>query len=374
MRVRSSSIYIFPYLLLCGCAVAKSPDGPRKPAELPLRYRDFKVYTTSAPDTANPNHIVMTVQFHNEGKKTLSGHATLQPQTAAGLKGGEFPFKLAAAGEADWKVDLYPPDGLKYQVVNGAIYFGKVHGRDLFIAVQGPDPADFSRKGVQKINAKAEAVGTYAPLSSIDWWRSDPDVSQPPHGKRIVLAAAGQSKYRIVLTPMPRNADGSEMTVEAWKKLDKPRPGERELALAVGDLQYCLQKISGATLPVTNSNGHIGPAINLVLTTTRPPSGTNARTATVPWPYADSYDINTMSNGDVVITSGHLDGLRQGIYGLLTDHLDCHWFMPNKLGEEIPQPADRTAVIGEIHEQQNPSFFSANSRWDRARLPAHRGR
>ena len=51
--------------------------------------------------------------------------------------------------------------------------------------------------------------------------------------------------------------------------------------------------------------------------------------------HPDAYHLFTTTEGDVVIEASHVDGVRNGIYGLLTDHLDCHWFMPFVLGEAI---------------------------------------
>ncbi len=82
------------------------------------------------------------------------------------------------------------------------------------------------------------------------------------------------------------------------------------------------------------------------------------------WAHPDAYHLFTNAEGDVVIEAGHVDGLRNGIYGLLTDHLDCHWFMPGGVGEEIPTPEDKAAVIGQIDQRRAPSFFSAGgSTW-----------
>lgn len=380
------SHFTFFFLLtvaICGCSAAEPRDSRGKPAELPSSYRDFKVYTTSAPDPQNDSHIVMTVQFQNSGKKTLKGRAALEPQPVAGFKGGNFNFNLAGGGSAEWKLDVYPPEGFRNATLTGAIDFGKVRGRDLFVTLQGTDPADFKNDKLQKITAKAEAVASYAPSSSVEWWRSDPAVTQPPRGKKLTLAAAGQSKYRIVTAALPHNADGTDMTPDAWHKMEKPAPGERELALGVMDLQRCVQQMSGATLPVTSEAGAPSPAIRLVTSAVRPAGriGDTGGTAGK-WAYLDSYNIDTPGNGDVVISSGSIEGLRQGIYGLLTDHLDCHFFMPGKLGEEMPQPADRTVVVGEIHDRKDPSFFSVSGMsfgaardWDqRTRAFINRGR
>lgn len=76
--------------------------------------------------------------------------------------------------------------------------------------------------------------------------------------------------------------------------------------------------------------------------------------------HPDAYHLFTTTEGDVVIEASHVDGVRNGIYGLLTDHLDCHWFMPFVLGEEIVRAPDESAVIGQIDQSRVPSFFSSN--------------
>jgi hypothetical protein len=74
--------------------------------------------------------------------------------------------------------------------------------------------------------------------------------------------------------------------------------------------------------------------------------------------------------------------LRNGVYGLLADHLECHWFMPRQLGEELAMPVDRTISLPLLNETRAPSFASsigmswgAYSRWDRQnRSVINRGR
>src|SRR5688500_14638342 len=61
----------------------------------PERYRDFKVYTTSAPDPNDPARIVATMKLMNGSKTPLNVHVSLDAAQAAGFAGG----KHAAAVE-----------------------------------------------------------------------------------------------------------------------------------------------------------------------------------------------------------------------------------------------------------------------------------
>ncbi|HVF09882.1 MAG TPA: DUF4838 domain-containing protein, partial [Abditibacteriaceae bacterium] len=352
LKVLCLSLAMAGLMSAVSCAEVPRNEAARKPADVPARYRDFKVYTTSTPDPKDASHIIMTLQFHNEGSRALKMRVRLNANEKAGFKGGETSQLLNPKSEAKWTLDLRPADGLRYEVITGDITFGATRERELYIAVQGPDPAGFKEKKIEPITAQAEVVGTYAPRVQINWWRSDPSASLQP-GRRVkpllTLAAAGQTKYRIVMDSMPRAEDGSILEFQDWSKIKAPRPGEIEFIAAVKDLQRCIQIMSGAVLPV--EAGHPkspAPMIRLSL---------NDK---VKWPHPDAYSIKTFRNDMVYIESGHLDGLRQGIYRLLTHHLDCHWFMPGQLGEEIPRPADRTVVIGQINETSQPTFFSVS--------------
>jgi hypothetical protein len=370
-------------------------DTPAKADGLPARYRDFKVYATSEPDPRDPSHIVATVQFHNEGSQPLQMQASLEANPRAGWHGAVTRIALKPHTINRWILDLHPPDGLHYEVLKGAIAFNNVPDRELYIAVQGPDPAGATnmaldnapywagnigpdanatqRQTLRRITAKAEVVGAYAPRVTRADWQSRAQATLHPNvlvKPLLTLAAAGRTDYRIVVEPMPHAADGSALTLDAWSTLKTPRPGEPELAFAVSDLQRCLKLMSDATLPVTGATvgrGASGPAIRLRLNDKRK------------WAHPDAFHLFTR-RGDVIIESGHLDGLRQGIYSLLTDYLDCHWFLPGQIGEEIPRPADRTVLIGQIDEERSPSFSSVGGmgggrHWDvRNRSYINRGR
>ena len=327
-----------------GCA---GPAG--KPADLPDSYRDFKIYSTSAPDPGDEALIVLTVQMHNEGERPLDTRARLAPNAAAGFDGGSFEATLPAQGQTEWTLQLLPPQDLGYEVLKGEISFGRSPARELYIALQGPDPADAKLRHVERLTARATAVGTYAPRVQIDWWRTHPSSTLDP-SQRVVplltLAKDGESAYAIVVGPMPAAQDGGEMTLEQWASAPEPVPGEPDLIQAVEDLRRCLKIMGGAELPVLRQARAGTPTIHLRL---------NDQDE---WPHVDAYHLFTTAAGDVVIEAGNIDGLRQGTYGLLTDHLDCHWFLPRGLGEEIPRTGE--AVIGRIDERKSPSFFAVS--------------
>ena len=114
----------------------------------------------------------------------------------------------------------------------------------------------------------------------------------------------------------------------------------------MADLQRCIKLQSDAELEVTSQASAPSPAIRFSL---------NPRGASHP----DAYQLTTESNGDVQIKANAFAGLRNGIYDLLSDHLDCHWFQPGKLGEEIVIPADKTVRLSKLNEATTPSFVSS---------------
>ena len=358
--------------VVCVRALAAAP--PTRPADLPEHYRDFKIYATSAPDPADPAHIVVTIKMLNEGKKPLDVHVGLEPNERAGLTADRFDAVLAPQTAAEWEVGLHPADGFQGEVLTGEIAFGNARARELYIALRGPDPADFESEDVPKITARAEVIAAYAPSVRCDWWPTHPSAGVHPSQRKpplLTIAAGGQSHYAIVIPQLPAGADGQYLSLDAWSRQPNLPPGHEELIRAVRDLQRCIQLISGATLPVSGARVLDRHSIALHLA---PPDEE--------WPHPDAYRLHTTEEGDVVIEGQHIDGLRQGIYGLLSDHLGCRWFLPGELGEEIPQPADRTAVIGQMDERRRPSFFSvsgmswgASREWDcRNRSFINRGR
>lgn len=65
-----------------------------------------------------------------------------------------------------------------------------------------------------------------------------------------------------------------------------------------------------------------------------------------------------------MIEASHVDGVRNGIYGLLTDHLDCHWFMPFVLGEAIVRGLpEKDARFRDRVQNQRDGFALGRGKW-----------
>jgi hypothetical protein len=252
--------------------------------------------------------------------------------------------------ETSFQFHFAPPDGFAHQILKGEISFFGVPDRELYVAVHGPDAGNEDkvrgrRVKVEKITDKAQVVGTHAPRTVASIQRSiEASRERAKAPASLVLAAKGASNYRIVYEHDPG--------------ADVPAP-VIELSDAVADLQRCIKLKSGAELPILPVGE--SPAIRLVF----------LEAPFAEWPHRDAYRLRTHGQ-DVIITAMSLDGLRNGVYGLLTDHLDCHWFMPKQLGEEIILPPDKTVRIEPMDETRAPSFFSSTGmswggdrKWDR---------
>ena len=318
--------------------------------DIPDRFRDLKVYTFSEPDAKDPARIVVRMEFRNEGKKPLKMAATLSANEKTGFRGGQFARTIAASSQENWIFDLHPAANLRREILQGDIAFGGRKDRDLYLAIQGPDPADFKLKRVEKITGRAAAVATYLPRTQAAIEADFANWSKPAAktASQLTLASNGASRYSIVLGSLPKNGpDGKPLTFEQVAALKDLKPDEQSLIAAAQDLQRCIQIKTGASLPIVTS-------------TPSDPAHT-VRIGDLNGVYQyDDYSIHTNAEGTVTINAATRAGLRNGIYGLLTDHLDCHWFLPNQLGEEIVVPADKTVTLPiDLAETKQPSFFSA---------------
>jgi len=365
MKFLNSAGLLFAFAATFFLSAMPASPAPRDAA--PARYRDFQVYATSKPDVDDPARIVVRVQFENRGTVVLRPQIALTGNPRLGLPALTVTVRVEPKVTTAWGFPLKPVDGITTEVIKGTIRFNNKPSRDLFIAVQGPDPADFTSTGVyrnvSKISARAEVVGAYAPVvTPTDWARK---TTSPKRDKRaLTLAKAGASAYSIVVPNLPRAADGKALELTEWRKQKDQAVGEDAFIDAIVDLQRALKVMSGATVPVTGEPTvtNKAPVIRMRLNSTRK------------WPHADAYRLQTVGK-DVLIESGHYDGLRQGVYGLLTDHLDCHWFQPGQIGEEIPRPADCAVTLLPVNEEKQPSFYSSTGMsWGRYRNWDYRNR
>jgi len=339
---RQLSGSVFPALVFALLLCLSQPASAVTPA-FP-KYRDLKVYTTSAPEAANAAKIVARTEFQNHGTNALRVSATLKACPAIKFPGGKFTKTIAAGKSAVWTWSFAPPEGVQREILSGAISLNGKPERDLYLAVLGPDPADSQDKSVEKITERARVVATYAPRTrkSISTemayraalpWKT---VKEP--AEVLTLAANGKSDYAIVV-----EAPASSPV----------------LTDAVADLRRCIDIQSDVELPVVAQA--TGPAIRLRLAD----PGKAAKGL------QDAYRLFTW-NKDVIIEANSVAGLSNGVYGLLTDHLDCHWFQPRQLGEEIVIPKDKTVRLPELNEVRGSCWFSTGGaswgydrRWDR---------
>ena len=344
----------FQAMLFVGLFLCVSCQGGivKKPADLPDRYRDFAIYTTSAPDPQDSDRIVMSIRMINRGERALPTRITLASSRLLDFDTDQFKTALLPGAEETWRVSFRPPDDLTKAGMTGKIFFGNTHARDLFITVRGPDPEGWQPNREPDVDDPAETlvitdraqvVATYAPRARIDWWQGHPSSTRAPEQRitpLLTLASAGKTEYSILMQ-LPQESDQANSHFQ----------------MAVSDLVRCISIISdGAALEIKEKRTSGKPVIALRID------------AAQAWAHPDAYHLFTNGDGDVIIEAGHVDGLRNGIYGLLTDHLDCHWFMPGGLGEEIPTPKDKAAVIGQIDQRRTPSFFSARgSTWGRVK-------
>ena len=322
-------------LLLCPAVAVVAQE---KPAALPDHYRDFAIYTSSEPDPEHSERLILALELVNRGQRHLPTRIVLDSSPKVGFQASVVNADLNPGTRATRRLTFHPPAGLNKEFITGKIYFGNTEARDLFIAVRGPDPEGWlpdaapdvdDQSETLIITATAQVVATYAPRVRADWWRTHPSSTIAPRQRvkpLITLASRGQTNY-VLVNQLPPDAN----------------------QVAVNDLVRCIGIIAdGAILPVVEKSPQHERAIVLRVR------------ADQEWPHPDAYHLYTTTAGSVVIEAGHVDGVRNGIYGLLTDHLDCHWFLPFDLGEEIVQPANPSAIIGQIDERREPSFFSSN--------------
>ena len=113
-------------------------------------------------------------------------------------------------------------------------------------------------------------------------------------------------------------------------------PVEEETALreVAEDLVYHLEKMSGASIAIVSDPD---AARGVPIYIGARPDGIDLPLDLADesrfWP--DGYLI--VADGEkVVLAAPRIEGIRNAVYGLLEDHLGCHWFMPGEIGEHIP--------------------------------------
>ena len=113
-------------------------------------------------------------------------------------------------------------------------------------------------------------------------------------------------------------------------------PAKQETALreVTDDLAYHLEKMSGASIPIVSDPDAVrGVPIYVGAMPDRINPPVDLAYESRFWP--DGYLI--MADGEkVILAAPRIEGIRNAVYGLLEDHLGCHWFLPGEMGEHIP--------------------------------------
>ena len=167
---------------------------------------------------------------------------------------------------------------------------------------------------------------------------SGPSVGMPAEMIETVLIENGEGRCTIVIA---EDAD----------------PGLHE---AARDMAYHLEKMSGASIPVVNDMSE-SEGIPIYIGT--PPEGTglpvDIKNESLFWP--DGYLL--VADGErVILAAPRTDGVRSAVYGLLEDHLGCHWFSPRTIGEHIPKRATVKLSIDKGYEVVKP-LYSVRGPW-----------
>lgn len=158
----------------------------------------------------------------------------------------------------------------------------------------------------------------------------------------MTLVKDGSAVAKIYAPPV------AAPTETAVKKSRKAAP-EPPVELAIEDLNYHLEKMSGARLEVVrvdSASAIKGPAI--VLGKLAEEAGAKVK----PTKYQDAFRI--LTKGPQLLIAGESDNATaNGVYTLL-NQLGCEWVMPGKIGEVIPD--SKTVSVPDTDLQETPSF------------------
>jgi len=123
------------------------------------------------------------------------------------------------------------------------------------------------------------------------------------------------------------------------------------LKSAVDDLAACLEKVSGARVPVVQEGSPVeGCAIHVGQTDLVKSAGLPLEGLSV-----DGYVIAPRQNS-IFICGRTDDGTSNGIYGFLRDSVGVRWFMPGDLWEVVPKADPLVVKVTETRSEPDYSF------------------
>lgn len=322
-------------------------------------YRDLAIYTVSVPDPARQDSIIARTHFVNRGTRSLRISARLLPAKTLGFTGAKFSAGVKAGETAVWTWSFTVPAGFGKEILSGEVLLDGRPERDLQLSVLGADPPGFTHRHIDTITDRASVVATFAPrtLRSVQVQQAAMQASAPKPA--LTLAIAGKTAYAVHCEALPTPPE-EKTAIAYWRAQPTLTLPQRDLVAALDDLCRAIRKKTGAELPFCAPGK--GPMILLRIADPGPRANG----------LQDAYRLRTAGK-DIIIEAKTEDGLRNSIYGLLTDHLDCHWFMPGELGEEIGISKDRAARLPRLDEVRGSKWF-AGSGSPRNRALVNRGR
>ena len=131
-----------------------------------------------------------------------------------------------------------------------------------------------------------------------------------------------------------------------------------KIHFAALELQRCVEKISGATLPIASA-GQPRPAGAIVLVGASPLTeslGLNIPTGLTPERKDEGYII--LAKGDTLVLAGNDTGPYQCTFYAVSEFLNrlgVRWFMPSEFGECVPKMA--TVEVTDVEYRDKPDFF-----------------
>ena len=168
-----------------------------------LPYRDFQVYVTSTPSAADSSQVHIDLAMHNRGEHSLPVTVVLNKSRQLKFAGGNVSRRIPSRGKSVWRFDVRPTEPITREVLTGSIKLGEKGSRDLFIAVRGPDPADFENEKLQRLTDIANAVAVYVPRTAeaVEQVHRASLAARPKSD--VVLASQGASQFALVMEPSP---------------------------------------------------------------------------------------------------------------------------------------------------------------------------
>ena len=123
------------------------------------------------------------------------------------------------------------------------------------------------------------------------------------------------------------------------------------------DLQVHLQKMSGALVPIVTDPADARGVrlwVGVKPADLKLPGGVDLSDERAFWP--DGYLLLSDGRENLYLLAPRPEGVANAIYGLLEDHLGCHWYTPGEIGECIPKRNTVTVSIKAGGEVVRPSF------------------